>query len=166
MRSGLGLRLDLHWPRIRLRWGLRVGVGLVGRVCGLCLGWRWGCALGGLGLKGGLGLIWGGLISGGLRVFKGIVSFVLGWLVWDGFGRGLGLVWAWMWIGFAVGLGWLHWIQDWVKLSLESQGALRVGSGRVHGWYRVRSGSGLVRVDFWVSLGWAQGWFRVGFCWA
>ena len=31
-------------------------------VC-LCLGWRWGCARGGLGsLKGGLGLIWGGLI--------------------------------------------------------------------------------------------------------
>ena len=40
-------------------------------------------------LKGGLGLIWGGLISGGLRVFKGMLFVCFGLDI--GFAAGLGL---------------------------------------------------------------------------
>ena len=72
-------------------------------------------------LKGGLGLIWGGLISGGLRVFKG-----------------KGGVWGWFRLGFTgfrVGSSSASSLSSWLV-----QGGLMVGLKLL--W----SGSGLVRV--------------------
>ena len=72
-------------------------------------------------LKGGLGLIWGGLISGGLRVFKGMVfvcfGLDIGW-----FRVGLRR----FRVGFAVGLGLdVDWFCGWPRVGFTG---FRVGS--------------------------------------
>ena len=73
-------------------------------------------------LKGGLGLIWGGLISGGLRVFKGMLFVCFGLDIgWFRVGQG------WFRAGFGVGLGLdVDWFCGWPRDLGLGQAQLRV----------------------------------------